>query len=94
MLDLECLNRRGGEKSVCRQIVRNGIQILAGKLSSLHFVQEFRHSLAKMGKKTRGPKDKKKLRSRAKLKISSENEIFERATHRGPIFVGKSRRRD
>ena len=37
----------------------------------------------------RGSKDQKKSRFRARLKISSENEIFERATHRGPIFVGK-----
>ena len=42
----------------------------------------------------RGPKDQKNSRFRSGLKISSENEIFERATHRGPIFVGKSRRRD
>ena len=34
----------------------------------------------------RGPKDQKKTRFRARLKISSENVIFERATHRGPIF--------
>ena len=26
------------------------------------------------------------------IEISSENEIFERATHRGPIFGGRSRR--
>ena len=42
----------------------------------------------------RGPKDQKNSRFRSGLKISSENEIFERATHRGPIFVGTSRRRD
>ena len=34
----------------------------------------------------RGPKRSKKSRFRVRLKISSENEIFERATHRGPIF--------
>ena len=34
------------------------------------------------------PKDQKKI------EISSENDIFERATHRGPFFVGNSRRRD
>ena len=34
----------------------------------------------------RGPKDQKNSRFRARLNISSENEIFERATHRGPIF--------
>ena len=39
----------------------------------------------------RGPKDQKISRFRARLKFSSENVIFERATHRGPIFVGKSR---
>ena len=38
--------------------------------------------------------DQKDSRFRARLKISSEKEIFERATHRGPFFVGKSRRRD
>ena len=37
----------------------------------------------------RGPKDQKISRFRARLKISSENEIFERATHRGPIFCGE-----
>ena len=37
----------------------------------------------------RGPKDQKNSRFRAGLKISSENEIFERATHRGPIFCGE-----
>ena len=42
----------------------------------------------------RGPKDQKNSRFRSGLKTSSENEIFERATHRGPFFVGKSRRRD
>ena len=35
------------------------------------------------------PKIKKKSRFRARLKISSENEIFECATHRGPIFCGE-----
>ena len=35
-----------------------------------------------------GPKIKKNLRFRARLKISSKNEIFERATYRGPIFCG------
>ena len=43
----------------------------------------------------RGPKDQKNSRFRARLKISSESENFERATHRGPIFLwGNSRRRD
>ena len=42
----------------------------------------------------RGPKDQKNSRFRSRLKISIENEIFERATHRVPIFWGKSRRRD
>ena len=37
----------------------------------------------------RGPKDQKNSRFRAGLKISSEIEIFERATHRGPIFCGE-----
>ena len=37
----------------------------------------------------RGPKDQIKSRFRARLKISSENENFERATHRGPIFCGE-----
>ena len=37
----------------------------------------------------RGPKDQKNSRFRLGLKISSENEIFERATHRGPIFCGE-----
>ena len=37
----------------------------------------------------RGPKDQKKSRFRSRLKISIENEIFERATHRGPIFCGE-----
>ena len=37
----------------------------------------------------RVPKDQKDSRFRAGLKISSENEIFERATHRGPIFCGE-----
>ena len=37
----------------------------------------------------RGPKDQKKSRFRSRLKISIENEIFERATHRGPIFYGE-----
>ena len=32
----------------------------------------------------RGPKDQKNSRFRSRLKISIENEIFERATHRGP----------
>ena len=41
-----------------------------------------------------GPQRSKNSRFRARLKISSEIEIFEQATHRGPIFVGKSRRRD
>ena len=36
----------------------------------------------------RGPKDQKNSRFRSRLKISIENEIFERATHRGPIFCG------
>ena len=31
----------------------------------------------------------KNSRFQARLKISSENEIFERATHRGPIFCGE-----
>ena len=31
-------------------------------------------------------KDQKKSTFRARLNISSEKEIFERATHRGPIF--------
>ena len=45
--------------------------------------------------KHRGPKDQKNSRFRARLKILSENEIFdERAPHRGAIFVGKLRRRD
>ena len=39
--------------------------------------------------KPRGPKDQKNSRFRARLKISSENEIFERAVHRGPIFCGE-----
>ena len=42
----------------------------------------------------RGPKDQKNSRFRSRLKISIENEIFERATHRSPIFLGKSRHRD
>ena len=37
----------------------------------------------------RGPKDQKNSRFRARLEISSENEIFERATHRGPTFCGE-----
>ena len=37
----------------------------------------------------RGPKDQKKSRFRSRLKISIENEIFERATHRSPIFCGE-----
>ena len=37
----------------------------------------------------RGPKDQKNSRFRAGVKISSENEIFERATHHGPIFCGE-----
>ena len=37
----------------------------------------------------RGPKDQEISRFRAGLKMSSENEIFERATHRGPIFCGE-----
>ena len=37
----------------------------------------------------RGPKDQKNSRFRSRLKISIENEIFERATHRGPIFCGE-----
>ena len=37
----------------------------------------------------RGPKDQKNSRFRSGLKISSENEIFERARHRGPIFCGE-----
>ena len=37
----------------------------------------------------RGPKDQKISRCRSGLKISSENEIFERATHRGPMFCGE-----
>ena len=41
------------------------------------------------GTKPRGPKDQKNSRFRAGLKISSENEIFERATHHGPIFCGE-----
>ena len=36
----------------------------------------------------------KKFEISIEIEISIENEIFERATHRGPIFVGKSRRRD
>ena len=36
-----------------------------------------------------GPKDQKNSRFRSGLKILSENEIFERATHRGPIFCGE-----
>ena len=39
----------------------------------------------------RGPKDQKNSRFRSRLKISIENEIFERATHRGPIFCGENR---
>ena len=39
----------------------------------------------------RGPKDQKNSRFRSRLKISIENEIFERATHRGPIFCGGNR---
>ena len=35
------------------------------------------------------PKDQKHSRFRARLKISSENEIFERATHHGPTFCGE-----
>ena len=46
----------------------------------------------------RGPKDLKISRFRARLTIASENEIFERAPHRGPIFWGggggESSRRD
>ena len=37
----------------------------------------------------RGPKDQKNSRFRARLKISSEIEIFECATHRSPIFCGE-----
>ena len=37
----------------------------------------------------RGPKDQKNSRFRSRLKISIENEIFERATHRGPFFCGE-----
>ena len=37
----------------------------------------------------RGPKDQNNSRFRSRLKISIENEIFERATHRGPIFCGE-----
>ena len=37
----------------------------------------------------RGPEDQKNLRFRARFKVSSENGMFERATHRGPIFVGE-----
>ena len=36
----------------------------------------------------RGPKDQKKMRFRARLKILSENEIFERAVHRGHFLWG------
>ena len=39
-------------------------------------------------------KIKKFARFQARVKISNENEILERATHRGPIFLGSSRRRD
>ena len=39
------------------------------------------------GPNPRGPKDQKISRFRVRLKISSENEIFERATHRGPFFL-------
>ena len=46
-------------------------------------------SLIASGSKPRGPKDQKNSRFRAGLKISSENEIFERATHRSPIFCGE-----
>ena len=34
----------------------------------------------------RAQRSKKYSRFRARLKISSENDIFERATHRGPFF--------
>ena len=37
----------------------------------------------------RGPKDQKNSRFRSRMKFSIENEIFERATHRGPIFRGE-----
>ena len=42
----------------------------------------------------RGPTDQTNSRFRSRLSISIENEIFERATHRGPILVLKSRHRD
>ena len=35
---------------------------------------------------SREPKDQTNSRFRARLEISSENEIFERATHHGPCF--------
>ena len=46
-------------------------------------------SAARARKKPRGPKDQKNSRSRSRLKMSIENEIFERATHRGPIFCAE-----
>ena len=39
----------------------------------------------------RGPKDQNNSRFRSRLKISIENEIFERANHRSPIFCGGNR---
>ena len=38
-----------------------------------------------------GPKIKKYSRFRSRLKISIENEIFERATHRGPYVLWGNR---
>ena len=43
---------------------------------------------------TQSPQRSKKFEISSELEISSDNEIFARATHRGPIFVGTSRRRD
>ena len=57
----------------------------------LPFVRQYAPHLygSTVGKIPRGPKDQKNSRFRSRLKISIENEILERATHRGPIFCGE-----
>ena len=72
-----CLNQGGPESAHFRNPLLSE-SLLSESLSSESLPFE-----------PRGPKDQKNSRCRSGLKISSENEIFERATHRGPIFCGE-----
>ena len=80
-------NKANGCDTPLRDTISKGYCAIWGGISHWAAKQMLLASPIRRGAGPRGPKDqKKKSRFRARLRISSENEIFERATPSRPYF--------